>query len=250
MRLGVILIALIVSFPVYGFCPFSQALLGSLRDESAITLYKNCAEGMNDDVSQARLAKLYDQGTTVIPRDLKKALYYYQLSADNGNAESQARLAQLYMELDKDRNGRAELHSYLNTIVPVSSGNETDDFKGELVHPYVLLMLANDNVANKWYYPTTVKKAPTYAANLYRNYKIDKEKKQQLLGQARAWKKRKILEMARQVLSKEEYQEFSNTLYPANGQADSFKRSQLLKDFQKKVEMKQQQDQESAKAFY
>ncbi len=238
--------------PSWAFCPFSKALMGTLREESALTLYKSCAEGMNDDASQAKLAAIYDKGTPSIPKDIKRALYYYQLSADNGNAESQARLAQLYMELDKGREGRQSLYSYMNTVVSasVTEADAEDDFKGELVHPYVLLMLANEKVANKWYYPTEVKQAPLYAANLFRNYKIDEEKKNKLMRQATAWKKRKLLEMAKQILSTVEYQEFKTTLYPPKGQVDSFKRSQLLKAFQEKVALKQQQDRESAKTFY
>ena len=247
----VFVLFLLMGFPCWAFCPFSGALMKTLDDASMLNLYKSCAEGRNDDASQAHLAAIYDKGTSSIGRDVKKALYYYQLSADNGNAESQARLAQLYMEFDHDREGRKVLHSYMNSIIPVIGINGSkEDFRGELVHPYVLLMLANEKVANKWYYPTEVKQAPAYAFNLFKNYKIDEEKKKQLMHQATAWKKRKLLEMARQILSKDEYREFATTLYPENGQVDAFKRGQLLKSFQEKVILKQQGDQQSAKAFY
>jgi len=251
MKRCVVMLVLLVSTSCWAFCLFSESLLSTLREESALNLYKSCAEGMNDDASQAKLAQMYDKGTAPVKQNIKKALYYYQLSSDNGNAESQARLAQLYMELDRDREGRRSLYGYMNDViaVPNAEGNR-DDFKGELVHPYVLLMLANEKPANKWYYPTDVKQAPTYAANLFRNYKIDDEKKKLLTKQATAWKKRKLLEMAKQILSKDEYREFIGTLYPENGQVDAFKRSQMLKKFQEKVAVKKQQDQESAKAFH
>ena len=249
MRFGVILPALLgISFSAQAFCPFSPNLLNALSEDSVVALYRTCAEGMNDDFSQAYLANVYDRGTTTIPKDTKKALYYYQLSADNGNAESQARLTQLYMELDKDRSGRSDLYSYVNTVIPLPSAE--DDFKGELMHPYILLMLSNEKPENKWYYPTAVKKAPAYAVTLFNNYQIDGEKKKQLAAYASAWKKRKLLEIARQILSQNEYTNFVNTLYPANGKADEFKRNQLLKQFREKVNLKQQQDQEGAKAFY
>ena len=252
MKCIAIFLTLLVSTSCWAFCYFSESLLGTLREESALTLYKSCAEGMNDDMAQAKLAGIYDKGTTAVPKDIQKALYYYQLSADNGNAESQARLAQMYMELDRDREGRRSMHEYMNTIIPMPAlnGNYHDDFKGEFIHPYVLLLLANEKAANKWYYPTKVKQAPAYASNLFKNYKIDDEKRKLLMKQATAWKRRKLLEMARQILSEAEYREFSDTLYPANGQVDAFKRSQLLKAFQEKMALKQQQDQENAKAFY
>jgi len=243
-------VSLVIGLPCWAFCPFSDTLMKTLNETSVLNLYKSCAEGRNDDASQARLAAIYDKGTPTIRRDMKKALYYYQLSSDNGNAESQARLAQLYMELDRDREGRKILHEYLNSVIPMSAGEDSDDFKGELIHPYVLLMIANEKVANKWYYPTQVKQAPAYAINLFKNYKIDEAKKKQLMREATVWKKRKLLEMARQILSPEEYREFVLTLYPENGMVDNFKRNQLLKSFQEKVLLKQQGDQQSAKAFY
>lgn len=258
-QVSLCLISLFLTSQAMAFCPFSDKLFSVLKEDSAITLYKNCAEQMNDDASQARLAAIYDAGTTMTGKDVEKALYYYQLSADNGNAASQARLAQLYMELDKDRNGRSALHSYLNSIAPArempkglfeqKTQYEGEKFDGALVHPYVLLMLANEKTGNKWYYPTDVKQAPAYAVQLFKNYKIDDEKKKQFMRQATAWKKRKLLEAAGQVLSGEEYQNFVAVMYPAKGQADTFRRNRALENLQEKIKQKKQQDQ-SAKAFY
>ena len=253
MRRLLLLVGVLISGTAMAFCPFSERLQKSLKGETVIALYKNCAESMNDDASQAKLAEIYDKGTPAIPKDIKKALFYYQLSADNGNAASQARLAQIYMELDKSREGRSDLYGYLASIAPVSPNGKMknqQDFQGELVHPYVLLMLSNEKPENKWYYPTKEVQAPAYAKILYSNYQIDEAKKKQLLQQASRWKKRKLLEIARQLLSDAEYRAFVETMYPANGQPDKFKRSQLLKDFQEKVKKYKQQDAESAKAFY
>ena len=70
------------------------------------------------------------------------------------------------------------------------------------------------------------------------------------MQQASRWKKRKLLEIAAQILSKEEYQHFSETLYPSKGQADKFQRSQLLKEFQEKVKRYKEQDAEHGQLFY
>lgn len=254
MRFLLILFGLLVSGTALAFCPFSERLLASLKEESVVALYKNCAENMNDDASQAKLAAIYDKGTPAIPRDLKKALLYYQLSADNGNAASQARLAQLYMELDKSRQGRADLYGYLESIVPVSQmgakGKNSDEFQGELMHPYVLLMLANEKPENKWYYPSSELQAPAFAKSMLSAYQVDESKKKQLMQQASRWKKRKLLEIARQILPEAEFRNFSVTLYPPNGQPDKFKRAQLLKEFQEKVKEYKQQDAKSATAFH
>lgn len=256
MRFIWIICSLFISGAAFAFCPFSERLQKTLKEESIVALYKNCAEVMNDDGAQAKLAAIYDKGTPAIPRDLKKALLYYQLSADNGNAASQARLAQLYMELDKNREGRADLYGYLQSILPVSVTDSEgqvqnpNGFRGELVHPYVLLMLANEKAENKWYYPTKELQAPPFAKVLFNSYQVDAKKKKTLLQQASQWKKRKLLEIAEQILTKDEYRNFVETLYPANGQPDKFKRSQLLQQFQDKVKKYKEEDLASAKAFY
>lgn len=244
--------ALFVSFGVSAsFCPYSSTLLNSMSVQSQLMLYKSCAESLNDDASQVKLAELYDKGGAGVTQDLKKALYYYQLSADNGNAESQTRLAQIYMEADKTREGRQQVRGYLDEIVYVPfSDSEEKDFDGSLVHPYVLLMLANEKPENKWYYPTKVVQAPANAKSLFNSFNLNDKQIHNFKRQASAWKKRKLLEIARQILSKEEYQTFVETLYPTKGKADAFRRSQLLKEFQEKVKVRKQQDLENAQTLY
>ena len=250
------LVALLLAEQAFAFCPYADNLKNSMQEASFLALYQNCAEGLNDDGAQAKLAEIYDKGTPSTMKNLKKAIFYYQLSAENGNAYSQARLAQLYMELDQSRDGRAALHEYLDSVVPVSSfsdegqESEVETFGGELVHPYVLLMLANEKPANKWYYASDVLSAPPFAKTLLNQYKIDEQRKKQLTREASRWKKRKLLEIASQLLSGAEYQEFVQTLYPLTGKADEFKRQQLLNNFKVKVEQKKKEDLEGAKAFY
>ena len=248
MRLGIVAL-LFVALPCWAFCPFSDAFLSSLKPESSITFYNNCALHLNDDASQEKLAALYEQGSSAVPKDIKKAIYYYQLSAENGNAASQSRLAQIYMAMDKDKDTRQVWYDYKKSI-GFSGDVNSKEFKGDLVHPYVLLMLANEKPANKWYYPTKELVAPVYAQQLFKSYKIDDEKKKALAAQATAWKKGKLLELAEQILTPEEYAEFENTLYPKEGKADAFKRNQTLQAFKEKVEAYRKQDEESAKAFY
>jgi len=256
MRLFFMLGLLLTATYTQAACLFSDSLAATLDERSVISLYQSCAEGMNDDAAQARLAAIYEKGGSTVLQDLKKAMYYYQLSAENGNANSQARLAQLYMQFDKGKSNRAFLYNYMGSIAPVQnttqkSGAKTEpNTQGGLLHPYVLLMLANEKPENKWYYPTNVIQAPPYAAKLLKEYKIDEEKKKQLTRQATQWKKRKLLEAARQILPAAEYQDFVNTLYPTSGQPDTFKRKELLKSFQEKVKIKKQQDAASAKTLY
>ena len=78
----------------------------------------------------------------------------------------------------------------------------------------------------------------------------DENKKKTLIKQATAWKKRKLLEVAKQILSETEYQTFVNTLYPQVGYGDPFQRNQALTEFQEKLKQRRQQDLENAKTFY
>ncbi|MBQ4471636.1 MAG: sel1 repeat family protein [Alphaproteobacteria bacterium] len=248
MRLGIVAL-LFVALPCRAFCPFSDAFLSALNPQSSITFYNNCAVHLNDDASQAKLAALYEQGSPAVPKNMTKAIYYYQLSAENGNATSQARLAQIYMAMDKDKESRQAWYDYKKSI-GFSGDPNSNEFKGDLVHPYVLLMLANEKPANKWYYSTKEVQAPVYAQQLFKTYKIDDDKKAVMISRATAWKKRKLLETANQILTQEEYAEFENTLYPKEGKADAFKRNQALKAFKEKVEAYKKQDEESAQAFH
>lgn len=245
-------LSIIITNPAWSFCPYSESLLNSLKTADALKLRQSCAETQNDDASQVYMARIYENGSSDVAKDIKKAFYYYQLSSDNGNAESQTRLAQLYREYDKDAASRKVIKEYTESITPILKTNkdDPDDFKGELMHPYVLLMLAAEKPENKWYYPTNMLVAPPVAKQLLAGYKIDAEKKKNLMRQATAWKKRKLLEIARQIMEDTEYAKFTQTLYPSKGKADAFARGQALKAFKEKVVEKKQQDQESAKAFY
>ena len=179
MRYLLGLLILLGVHSAYAFCPYSESLLSSVKRVTAIDLYKNCAETFNDDASQVKLAKLYENGEPGVAKDVKKMFYYYQLSADNGNAESQTHLAQLYQEYDKTPESRRVLKQYTESIGSLSALDSaySDTFKGELTHPYVLLSLAAEKPENKWYYPTDVLVAPTVAKQLLAKYNLDIEKK-------------------------------------------------------------------------
>jgi len=252
MRYGILISLLFVAHTVHAVCPYPKSMLESLPPEQVVHIYEGCAVSSNDDDSQIKLARWYEKGENGVPKNIKKALYYYQLSADNGNAEAQTRLAYFYQQYDQSKEGRAVLKDYSSSLFKgwnLSLGSESG-FQGEFLHPYALLVLANEKPENKWYYLTNTLTPPDYARSLLKAYKLTDEKKKQLTRQATAWKKRKLLEMARQILPKDEYQSFVSTVYPTKEKADAFKRSQLLKEFRKKVEDRKKQDAEVAKIIY
>ena len=239
---GVLGLALTASVGAWAACPNAANYEDILSTEQVMGLYDICATYMNDDETQVLLARRYALGTHGVKKDLNQALYYYQLSAENGNAESQAQLAKLYIELDKTPETRKLLKKYLSTIKVTpridSPGQRypEEEFQGELIHPYTLLLLANERPENKWFYPSKIRKAPSYVDELLQSYKVTDEKKQKQTRAAVAWKKRKLLERATYLLTKKEYDEFKNTLYPAEGKADPVAREQALAAFKKRYE--------------
>ncbi len=222
------------SVSVYASCPDGDLLYRS-NPEKAIKAYQNCALLENDEDSQIRLAEIYKAGGKNIKKNEMKALLFYHLAADNGNALAQTKLAKLLLEMDKDVNKREIVKSYMKQI-QISLKNDGDSaFKGEVLHPYVLLMLAGEPSAQKWYYPTKTKYSEE-AIMLLKNYRLDADKKRKLLNQGAKWKQRKMMETAREVLSFEEYQKFSETLFPKRGKADPFLRKQAINELKNKVQ--------------
>ncbi len=249
MRFGIILGILMMSVSASAFCPHPLGYMDKAKSAKDLFIYKNCAEGYNDDAAQAKLAKIYDKGSEYIQKNPKKALYFYQLSAENGNAESQARLAQLLIEADKSPKTREMVYDYLDSVVPMYP-DDKNKYDGSLMHPYLLLLLANENPENKWYYPSAVTEVPDFGKSLYRTYGVNETQKKNLMKKASEWKKRKILDMANQLLDKKEFQEFEETLYPKKGAADEFKRSQALAQLKAKVEQQKEQERKDAATFY
>lgn len=231
-----ILFLLICLYPffVFAVCKEGDDLYRS-NPKGAILAYQNCALLENDEDAQIRLANIYKTGGNIKKNEVK-ALLFYHLAADNGNAVAQTELAKLLLDMDKDEKRREDVVSYMKQI-KISLGNDYDSsFKGEVLHPFVLLSLAAESSSQKWYYPTNTKYYPE-ATQLIKNYQLSDEKKRKLLSQGAKWKQRKMMETAREVLSLEEYKKFSQTLFPEQGKADPFLRQQAINELKNKVQM-------------
>lgn len=215
-------------------CPEGTQISKEKGLKAALTAYQHCAISENDDEAQVVLARLYQKGGTEISPNLMKTLLYYHLAADNGNAAAQTELAKLLLRLDKSDAARIQLISYLKQIQIAFQNDRNATFKGEILHPYVLLTLAAEKQDQKWYYPTRTKVYPE-STLLLRSYELSDERKKELLRQGSTWKQRKILESAKEVLPMQEYQIFYETLYPAKGMPDAFSRKQALENLKEKI---------------
>lgn len=225
---------LLFSFSAFASCEVAEALL--LKNvRQAVQEYEKCALNQNDDAAQLMLGQIYSQGKKGVPKNEMQALLFYHLAADNGNAVAQTELAIFLLKLDKNEATRNQVISYMKQIKLALEKDADSEFKGELLHPYTLLVLASEPSAHKWYYPTKTKYSAK-AIKLLENYKIDDKKKKILIKQASLWKQRKIMETAKEVLSESEFQKFKNTMYPLKGQVDQFERQRAIARLKETVE--------------
>ena len=88
MQKLIFLLLLLTAFPGWANCPLADSFLQKGKKAVAINFLHNCAMNYNDDESQIKLAKAYATGDYGLSKDANQALYFYQLSAENGNAEA------------------------------------------------------------------------------------------------------------------------------------------------------------------
>ncbi len=218
-------------------CLLGEAVQQKQGLKASLPIYQDCALVENDDDAQCFLASLYQKGREGISPSTGKALLFYHLSAENGNARSQTELAKLLLKLDETPQGRQEIQTYLKKIQTALGQNPANPFKGELLHPYTLLLLAQENGKQKWYYPTKTTTSAE-ASVLLKNYRIDSQKRAQALRDASSWKRKKMMEAAKEVFSPQEYQTFYQSIYPNEGRSDPFTRSQELEKLKKQIHKK------------
>lgn len=230
----VLLFAVFISTIAQAACLEGNRLLKEKGKKESLLAYQYCAINQNDDEAQVVLARIYQKGDKNISPNLMKTLLYYHLASDNGNASAQTELAKLLLQLDKSDETRTLLVSYLTQIQIALKNDRNTTFKGEILHPYVLLTLAAEKQDEKWYYPTTTKIYPE-STLLLRSYSLSDERKKEVLKQGSAWKQRKILEAAQEILSSADYQQFYQTLYPLKGIPDAFSRKQALEGLKEKI---------------
>ena len=66
MRFLLCLGLVLVTFNVRASCIFVDEMLSLWQEEESDLVYKFCAESMNDDSSQAKLAEMYDKGSKTV----------------------------------------------------------------------------------------------------------------------------------------------------------------------------------------
>ena len=242
MQKLIFLSLLFISFSGQAGCPYADSFFKKGRDDVAVNALYGCAINSNDDESQMKLAKALTKGEYGLKRDSKQALYFFQLAAETGNAEAQLALAELLMKSDAKPETRNALLKYRSNLKTTSSTDEKITFNGDFIHPYALLMLASESPDKKWYYPSQVRNAPAKALSLYKTYSIDDDKKREAMRQASQFKTRKLLQVAKEVYSDEEYPDIADRLKNSQTQ------KQALSELKQKLEEYIQKKEEIRKA--
>ncbi len=224
----------VVAFSAHAECVAAQTALNEGNTDQAVADFSQCAVNENDEDAQFWLARFYQNKQNPSQKDVMKMLLFYHLAAENGNATAQVALAKVLLKMDADEASRATLASYMDQIQAVMK-EKNMPFKGEMLHPYVLLILAQESADQKWYYPT-VHKTDNEARVILQTYQLPDEKKATLMRTGSLWKQRKMQETAQEVLSIDAYNTFMNTVYPKEGRADAFARQQAITRLKERVE--------------
>lgn len=198
-----------------------------------ISVYEQCALSENNDRVLAKLAQIYSNGMQNISPNIQKALLFYQLSAENGNARSQLALAKMLMKMDERPSTREQLKTHLEKITFFMK-QEQSGFQGEFLHPMVLMLLASEPAENKWYYMSDELSAPE-AGGLLKNYKMTQEQRHQMHRLGGEWKRRKMFEAAKEIYSQSEFEKFEQAVYPKIGRADAFARKQAVEKLKQDI---------------
>ncbi len=235
MKKWVALFILFWSTSGYGICEIAAKTEQKEGLSSAVKQYEQCALSQNDDDILVLLAKTYLNGENKIEKNIQKALLFYHLSAENGNAQSQVELSKLLTQMDEKEETRQVLKAYLSKIKFFMKNQDETTFDGAFLHPYALLALAAEPASQKWYYPTDVLMAPNAVA-LLKKYKISDQKKTAVMKEATAWKQRKMMEAAKEIYARADYEKFVQIVKPTKGRADAFARSQAVSKLQKDIQ--------------
>ena len=227
-------VILLTSQAAFAQCVAGQTALNAGNTEQAVADFSQCAVNENDEEAQFWLARFYQNKQNPGHKDTMKMLLFYHLAAENGNANAQVALAKVLLKMDSEETSRETLASYMNQMQAVMK-DKNMPFKGEMLHPYVLLILAQEDADQKWYYPTT-QKVNNEAKIILQTYQVPAEKKASLLRTGSLWKQRKMQETAREVLSVDDYEKFMNTVYPKQGRADAFARQRATDYLKERVE--------------
>ena len=202
--------------------------------------YELCALQENNDAVQSFLGRVYLNGEYGVSKNVQKALLFYHLSAENGNAKSQVALAKLLLKMDEKEDTRAQIQDYLEKIKFTMQSDKNASFDGDILHPYALFMLAAEDANQKWYYVSDELSAPE-AGGLLKNYQIDKIKKTQMQKLASRWKERKLFEVAKEVYSDADFKKFENAVRPKSGRADAFVRNQAMEKLKQDIKKYKEQ---------
>ena len=196
--------------------------------EQAMVNYENCAYKKNDAIAQYTLANFYLDGNDYIKQDIRHALFFLRLSAENGYAPAQRMLALLIDDLENlGEVGEKGLNDWKQQMKRLGFSD---------IPAFSWLLLAADKQENKWFYPTPgdVDEEAIRLADSWTN-KRGSDEKGLATQMAVAWKQIRLIKSAKVLLNPVEFESFLKIMETKETGSDIRNRKKRAMDRVKQV---------------
>ncbi len=210
-------LCLTMALQAHASCLLGDAQMRAGRTDRAKISYETCALQNNDAQGQYALGLLYRDGIEPVRQNMKMALFYFRLAAENGYAPAQRDLAELMETLTEFGTvGQTALTDYESQMRDMNTDN-TDTLSA-----FAWALLAAEKADNKWFYPSPAL-SDDAAAKLVKKWTSSKgtAAKDAAIQQATVWKEKRLVKSAVNLLSLEEYAAFMEQMYPQKNDAQT-----------------------------
>lgn len=212
---------------VFANCPMADLYKG----KNTMLEWRNlqiCAKEMNDSESQLLIGETYLNGNKNIPQNLKLALKFFRMGAENGYAPAQRELAKL-MDTLNDLGDAGK-----NAISEMDDQWQNESKTNQLpMTALSWMMLAAERAENKWFYfapALTDEEAIRLLPQMKSKYA--KEEKD-ASSAATSWKQAQLMKQAKSLLTERAYRQFENVIYPSKLEPPKMSRQQAVEELKK-----------------
>jgi TPR repeat protein len=183
---------------------------------------------MNDSESQLLIGQTYLKGNKNVPQNLKLALKFFRMGAENGYAPAQRELAKLMDSLN-------DLGDEGKSAISEMNDQWQDETKTNQLPMTALswMMLAAEKKENKWFYfaPATTDEEAVKLIEQMRSKYSSEEKNASLA--ATQWKQALLMKQAKALLTEHAYKQFENIIYPSKIEPPKMSREKAVEELKK-----------------
>ena len=212
---------------VFAYCPMADLY----KRKNTMLEWQNhqiCAKEMNDSESQLLIGQTYLKGNKNVPQNLKLALKFFRMGAENGYAPAQRELAKLMDSLN-------DLGDEGKSAISEMDDQWQDETKTNQLPMTALswMMLAAEKKENKWFYfaPALTDEE---AIRLLPKMKSKYAKEEKASSSAATnWKQAQLMKQAKALLTEQAYKQFENIIYPSKLEPPKMSRQQAVEELKK-----------------